>query len=235
MAKHLARALFQNAHDCYTKWQVKYHIEDGVTKTDKRKWWKPLLLFFPVVGLIAGAYILVNVFSPSLQSVPFVDQGETTEQRLSAKPGTHGDRIFIPQINVDVAIVTGGDETVLDKGAWHRKPEQGDPIKGGNFVLSAHRFIMGLTPQQTRAKSPFYNIDKLQIGDQLFVDYKGERYGYKIAKKESVKPNQTEIENETENPQLTLYSCTLGGAADGRDVLIAEPLGKVEKLEAATR
>lgn len=186
------------------------------------------MVVVPVFGLLVGAYILFNVFSPALH-VPFLEQGETTEQRLSAIPGTHGNRIYIPQINVDVAILTGGEE-VLDKGAWHRKPEHGDPIKGGNFVLSAHRFVMGLTPQQTRAQSPFYNIDQLRVGDQIFIDYEGERYGYKIAEKKRVTPNQVEIEAPSDEPKLTLYSCTMGGAADGREVLIGEPLGKVKEL-----
>ncbi len=110
----------------------------------------------------------------------------------------------------------------MEHGAWWRKPENGNPKDGGNFVLSAHRFIMGMTPQQTLRKSPFYNIDKLAVGDEIIIDYEGVRYAYTIREKLSVKPEATEIEQRTDRPQLTLYSCTLGGANDGRDVLIAK-------------
>ncbi len=212
---------------------MKYHFIDGAEK--KRQWWKPLAWVVPVLLVAAGGYILFTALSPSLINVPLLDSGNTaeTEERLQSKPGTYGDRLFIPQIGVDVAILVG-NESVLDKGAWHRKPENGDPITGGNFVLSAHRFEMGLTPQQTRAKSPFYNIGNLQVGAQIFVDYKGERYGYEITKKYSVKPTQVEIEAPSEQPKMTLYSCTLEGSADGRDVLEAKPLGKVEKMNVST-
>mgnify|MGYP001689892069 FL=1 len=110
----------------------------------------------------------------------------------------------------------------MEHGAWWRKPENGNPKDGGNFVLSAHRFIMGLTPQQTLRKSPFYNIDKLTVGDEIVIDYNGARYIYAISEKRSVKPEAIEIEQRTDQPQLTLYSCTLGGANDGRDVFIAK-------------
>ena len=98
----------------------------------------------------------------------------------------------------------------MEHGAWWRKPENGNPKDGGNFVLSAHRFIMGLTPQQTLRKSPFYNIDKLTVGDEIIIDYNGVRYNYVISEKQSVKPDAVEIEQRTDQPQLTLYSCTFG-------------------------
>lgn len=215
---------------------MRYHVHKGAA-VKKRSGWKAFFIALPIIGLLVGGYILVNIFSPMLIEVnaPGFGSGESTEQRLTSNPGTHGDRLFIPQINVDVAILKGSDESVLDKGAWHRNPQNGNPADGGNFVLSAHRFVMGATPGETRRQSPFYNLDKLQIGNQLFVDYKGERYGYKIIEKQSVKPNQIEIEAPMEDDRLTLYSCTLRGAADGRDVVIAEPLGKVEKLQLGTR
>ena len=130
-------------------------------------------------------------------------------------------RIKLPKIDINLPYSTGGAET-MEHGAWWRKPENGNPKDGGNFVLSAHRFIMGLTPQQTLRKSPFYNIDKLTVGDEIIIDYNGVRYNYVISEKQSVKPDAVEIEQRTDQPQLTLYSCTLGGANDGRDVIIAK-------------
>jgi LPXTG-site transpeptidase (sortase) family protein len=176
-----------------------------------------------LIGLVGGAYLLLISFSPAVVQIPPYKSNKTTE-RLQAAVGTYGDRLFIPKINVDVAIVQGDSNAVLEQGAWHRQPQNGDPLKGGNFVLSAHRFNLGLTPQGTRAKSPFYNLHKLQIGDQLFVDYQGKRFGYAVVKKYAVKPSQTEIEGPSDTAKMTLYSCKLSGAADGRDVIEAEPL-----------
>jgi sortase A len=178
--------------------------------------------------LLGGSYILLLSFAPTLNIEPIVGKApDATQKKLEQPPSVGGDRLYIPQINVDVAIVTGSSQTVLEKGAWHRHPENGDPIKGGNFVLSAHRFVMTFTPQGVAEKSPFYNIDKLKDHDQIFVDFSGKRYAYEIKKTYSVKPNDVAIENQTDDARMTLYSCTLGGSADGRDVIEAAKLGQV--------
>ena len=149
----------------------------------------------------------------------------TTKLIASTEDKITENRLYIPKININLPYSTGG-ETVMENGAWWRAPDSGNPKDGGNFVLSAHRFIMGLTPQQTLRKSPFYNIDKLVVGDEITIDYEGERYVYQISKIFAVKPDAIEIENRTDQPQLTLYSCTLGGASDGREVIIAKPVTK---------
>ena len=149
-------------------------------------------------------------------------KNNSTSQLISkTKDKITENRLYISKIDINLPYASGGAET-MEHGAWWRKPENGNPKDGGNFVLSAHRFIMGLTPQQTLRKSPFYNIDKLMVGDEMVIDYNGARYIYVISETRSVKPEAIEIEQRTDQPQLTLYSCTLGGANDGRDVLIAK-------------
>lgn len=147
---------------------------------------------------------------------------DETEQQISEN------RLYIPKIDVNVPYASGGVEA-LENGAWWRHPQNGDPVKGGNFILSAHRFIMGLTPQQTQRKSPFYNINKLTVNDEFIVDYEGKRYTYVIKEIFAVKPDAIEIEAPTEDDRLTLYSCTLGGANDGREVFIAKLKTEPEK------
>lgn len=210
---------------------MRFHFRDGVIGT-KKSAGRPFLFAIPAIGLVVGAYVLITAFSPAAINMPVLQQGEPTKDKLIAAPGEYGNRLYIPQINVDVAIVEGEDQSVLEQGAWHRKVANGNPEIGGNFVLSAHRFSMGFTPQQTREQSPFYNIHKLEVGQQIFVDYNGERYGYEVIEKDSVQPDQAEIEAPSIEPKLTLYSSTLGGVADGRDVVIAKPLGKVKELSA---
>src|SRR5690606_37737640 len=115
-----------------------------------------------------------------------------------------------------------GDETTMETGAWWRAPASGNPADGGNFVLSAHRFIMSWTPGKTAERSPFYNIDKLELGDTITIDYEGKRYVYTIEEKFDVPPTAVEIEAPTDDSRLTLYSCGLGGANDKREVIIAK-------------
>ncbi len=200
--------------------------------TNESHWKRNLLVVLALALIAVGGYIVFTAFSPMFNTsiVAGRDANETLK-KLDKPVGSNGDRLYIPQINVDVAIVTGDDSSALEKGAWHRKPENGNPETGGNFVLSAHRFVMDVTPQGTVEKSPFYNIDRLLVGDRLVVDYGGKRYEYGIKKKYAVKPNASEIEAKSDSPKMTLYSCTLQGSADGRDVIEAVLLGQVNSQE----
>lgn len=205
---------------------MRYHYENGVKKQKSRG--KILWTVIPVVGLLAGAYILVNTFSPAVDVLgPAPDA--TAKKLKSERPTLSEDRLYVPKVNIDEAIVdANGDETAaLEKGAVHRAPNNGDPADGGNFVLAGHRFQLGLLPSQTRRKSPFYHIDLLQKGDQIYVDWKGTRYAYEITERKLVPPDATQIEDRTDQPQLTMYSCELSGPKAGREVVIAKPIGTV--------
>ena len=172
--------------------------------------------------ILAGIYILVVALTPTIMTPTVNPTDNETTKRLESTTKIIENRLYIPKIDINLPYAAG-DETVMENGAWWRQPGNGNPAEGGNFVLSAHRFIMGLTPQQTLRKSPFYNIDKLEIGDKITADYSGKRYEYTISKIFAVAPDAVEIEQRTDQPQLTLYSCTLGGASDGREVIIATP------------
>lgn len=193
------------------------YSRSSVSHSSRLKKW--LLIAVPVVMLGAGLYILANAFSPALPPSSY----EISEKSIEEFDEVKEDRLYIPAVGIDVEIWQGGVEA-LEKGAWHRKPQNGDPEKGGNFVLSAHRFEMGWTPQQTRARSPFYHIDKLHAGDKIFVDYGQNRYAYEVTKKYKVDRYAVEIESASKEPKLTLYSCDLKGEAAGREVIEAKPV-----------
>ncbi len=138
--------------------------------------------------MAAGVYILLVAFAPLLPDWQLLGLQPVDVKTVltGTKPGAHGNRLFVPQIGVNVAIAEGNDPSVLNQGAWHRQPQNGNPLAGGNFVLSAHRFVMGWTPQQTRTNSPFYKIDQLKVGDEFFVDYNAARYAYQVTRRYDV-------------------------------------------------
>ena len=193
------------------------HIKPSATRI--------VTILVAAIMILAGLYILAVALTPAIIAPTINPTSNKTVKQLQSKAAITENRLYIPKIDVNLPYATGS-ETVMEKGAWWRRPDNGNPADGGNFVLSAHRFIMGLTPQQTLRKSPFYNIDKLETGDELVVDYDGKRYTYEISKIFSVTPDAIEIENRTNEPQLTLYSCTLGGSADGREVIVAKPISQ---------
>lgn len=192
-------------------------------KTKRRSSWGSKLLTISGMAMFGGGlYLLSLVGAPVM--MPIISMQPINPEAL-ASPVETGNRIVIPKIGVDIEY--GKGEVALDNGAQWRWPERGNPRDGGNFIIAAHRFTLAATPQQTVRLSPFYHIDKLNVGDQLIVDFEGKRYGYEISKTFDVTPNQVEIEAPTTEDRLTLYSCGLGGANDLRLVIYAEPLGEV--------
>ena len=171
---------------------------------------------------MAGLYIFTLLISPFFSSPLSLDKFQALD---AAKVPISEHQVIIPKIGVNIQYLEGTSKT-LQKGAWHRFPERGNPQIGGNFILSAHRFEIGWTPQQTRQKSPFYNIGNIDQGDIIYIDFKGKRYTYEVKRRYKVKPEAVSIEAPSDVAKLTLYSCTLKGAADGRDVIeavISEP------------
>lgn len=175
-----------------------------------------------IILIGGGVYLLSLVGAPVL--MPYIAAKPINPETLE-KPAVGDNRVIIPKIGVDIAY--GAGESSLNTGAWWRFPERGNPEIGGNFILAAHRFEIQPTPMATWEKSPFYRIDKLNVSDEIIIDYNGKRYGYKVDEILSVTPDRVEIEAPSEEAKLTLYSCTLGGARDGRVVIVAKPLGEV--------
>jgi sortase A len=171
------------------------------------------------LAFAAGIYLLLTALAPIYAPK---ERPQVIEQKLQEVSEISENRLYIPAIGVDEAIVEGDNESVLEKGAWHRRPENGNPEKGGNFVLSAHRFQMGLTPGQTNTNSPFYHIDKLKEGDEIYVDYNYKRYVYVITRKYQVDRYAISIEGPSEEAKMTLYSCDLRGEQAGREVIEAK-------------
>lgn len=174
-----------------------------------------LALAFAAICMMSGIYLIVLTVSPAIPIKNAISL-DTTDDAQDTR-----DRIQIEKISVEVPIYTGGAE-VLEKGVWHRYPDRGDPEKGGNFILSAHRFRMAGNPVLTHERSPFYNLDKVMVGDKVRIFFQGEWYGYVVSRTYSVKPNEISIEDPTSEAKLTLYSCTLSGSSDGRIVVEAK-------------
>lgn len=200
-----------------------YNYKNGVVRTKDRRW-----LAFPLLGIAVGGYLLLNSIWPAMPDFTG-DPQATAKKLISLEPVLTEDRIYIPKVNADVAVVQieGNEKLALDRGAIQRSPASGNPRDGGNFVVAAHRFNLGFTPAQTKSRSPFYRIDKLAVGDDIFVDFKGVRYAYKVEEKKLVEATEVEIEARTDNDRLTMYSCELAGPEAGREVIFAKPVGKV--------
>lgn len=191
-------------------------VEPEPKSKDRKRWVWLLVLGFILMGAV-GAYLLIILNSP--------DKAVLTSSQQSAfleAQGYDADKLIIPKLSLSEPILSG-DASVLEKGVWHRFPERGNPKEGGNTILAGHRYVFAWLPQKVVEQSRLYNLDKLETGDSIYVNWEGKQYEYTVQEKKTVSPNESSIEAPSIEDQLTLYTCTLNGQADGRIVIIARP------------
>lgn len=116
------------------------------------------------------------------------------------KPIPDYNALVIPKIGVDSPIVEGAGPEALNSGLW-RRPHTSTPDKGGNTVITGHRFLY------TSGPTTFYNLDKLKVGDKFFMYWKGKEYDYEVTETLIVPATAVEIEQNTDETMLTLYTC----------------------------
>lgn len=122
----------------------------------------------------------------------------------------------IDKIGVDGEIHEGDNRNLLREGIW-RLPWTSTPEEGGNTVIVAHRFL------KTSGPETFYNLDKLSTGDIIKLFWNGRLYEYEVYESKVVPPTALEIEAESLDPILTLYTCTPLWTATDRLVVRAKP------------
>lgn len=111
-------------------------------------------------------------------------------------------QLIILKIGVQIPIVEGEDESVLNKGAW-RLPGTSTPDLGGNTVLTGHRY-----KYRPPHKETFYLLDKLVKGDLFQIFWQGKEYNYQVVSSIIVNPDAIEVINPTLQPIVTLITCT---------------------------
>lgn len=127
----------------------------------------------------------------------------------------------IPKINLKVVVAEGTEDNIIRYAVGHFE-DTAMPGETGNFALAGHRnFDTG---------EFFLKIDKLAEGDELHVvTLDGTAYTYSVTNSFVVQPQDTYILEESEEPIITLVTCTY----DGSERLIVQ--GKLTKTEKLTR
>lgn len=172
--------------------------------------------------MLSSLYVLLLVYAPT-GYVPVSSAKTSHATQASSGTSNTQNSIRIDSLGINVPFSDGGEEA-LDGGAWWRYPERGNPEKGGNFILSAHRFEIGLTPQKTRKNSPFYHLGDIRLKDKITINYKGSDYIYQVTSAQEVANDAVWIERASDKPILTLYTCAMKGEDSGRLVIRAQPV-----------
>jgi sortase A len=124
-------------------------------------------------------------------------------------------RLEIPRMGLNRIVVEGASADALTKGPGHF-PETPLPGQLGNAAIAGHR---------TTHLHPFFDIDKLQPGDEIIVTTLNGHYVYHVTGTEVVAPDAyaaviptTDVTKAT----LTLVSCTPRYSAKNRIVVHSE-------------
>ena len=187
---------------------MKYHYQEGISDS-KKEGSKLKIAFFSFVGLFVVGYVGLLALTPVLSGWPLVPIDDTANALQSSDPGSNGNKLYIPRLNV---ASPAADLTI-----------EGDPSQEENVTIQGKKFQLAATPQQTRQASPFYYLEKLQNGDEIFLDYNNTRYAYRV----------TTGDDASEEGMLTLRSSggtTIKAQAVGT---VARENGKLEVQDQA--
>lgn len=179
------------------------------------------------VVLFAG-YILVTPYIPSIKwlfkdksnAAPYAGQLRSeTVKTGEVAPTPKENRIVIPSALVDLPILEGNGLWVVDNGgSWRKNLNTSSPKEVGNTLIVAHRFTY------TQPDDGFYHLDKVKVGDKFALYWEGEELLYEVTETKTVSETAVEIEYNTSDRRLTLYTCTPVLTAQNRLVVIAKPV-----------
>ena len=174
---------------------MKYYYQTGVAEKDHSS--RRLKIAIILLALIlAAAYVGLLAATPALGGWPFVNPNKASKVVQTTQPTKEGYKLYIPKLNV-----VASDSQVKLNGS----PSKKDVVK-----ISGSTFQLGVTPQQTKNNSPFYRLNQLHSGDNIFLDYHAQRYAYRV-----------------ESPNAKLDEGGLLISAKGKANVKAEPIGVV--------
>ena len=171
-----------------------------------------------LVVILLALYIAALPFAPKLawwaqHEAPLIsEKAETIVPANNPTPTEN--TLVIPKLSMEQLVHEGSSASALKNGIWHR-PQTSSPDKASNTVLAGHRFTYS-------GQSVFYNLDKLERGDQIVLYWDGKRYDYSVTDSLVVPPTQVAIEDPTSEALLTLYTCTPLWSAKDRLVIQAK-------------
>ena len=122
--------------------------------------------------------------------------------------------LIIPSIDLDMVVVQGTDYSSLKEGPGHYI-DTADPWDGtGRVGIAGHR---------TTYLHPFFNLDRVQLGDTIKLITRYGTYTYEVSAN-FVKPEATAgvVLEQTKDPTLVLTTCNPKYASSQRLIVTAK-------------
>ena len=179
-----------------------------------------------------------DALTAKLQRVPaLATAGKAEADLLSFLPpvGPPDNRIIIPKFDLNVPIVIPSNEALmredwkaleediqesLQDGVVHY-PGTAKPGQAGNFFLTGHSSYFPWAPGNY--KSVFARLHQLNVGDEYWVFYGGDRHRYVVTEKKEVKPSDVTVLDQPISKRIgTLMTCTPIGTTLRRLIIVSQ-------------
>jgi sortase A len=147
--------------------------------------------------------------------------GSVSPSSIKEKPVGEGKafaRIRIPEAGIEQVLVEGTGRDDLRKGPGHISSSR-MPGQAGTFAISGHRTTYG---------APFFNLDKLDVGDQIIVQTRLATYTYKVSRTKVVAPTEISVLDDVRGsggklkPTIVLTTCNPKFSAKQRLVIFGD-------------
>ena len=142
---------------------MRYYRHKGVIEKDKKSHAKAWTAVFVVATIAMYGGLLYG--AAALNGWPVDNYDMVARKIKTTEPSTQRDVLYLPSLNTQATV---GKE-VKKNGAV-----------GKVVTITGKHLTLHWSPLKVRSESPFFNLDQLKDGDQVFLDDNGVRYAYKI-------------------------------------------------------
>ena len=234
-AKKVATAENHPKEDNSLKARIRRLADEEAQHQRRMRKWTPIAAGLAVVAVLLFLQYNRMIFAPIMAYVSPGNASETTitEVDPTIAVAVRGETtLLIPKLNIDVPIRLGLDafntselNQAMNEGVIHFSIPGASALPGqiGNFVVSGHS--AGDIYSNNQYKFIFSGLERLDDGDLIYVDYEGQRYTYKVTKKDTVLPTDVQaLVYNGNKPILTLITCWPLGTSRYRLLVTAEQI-----------
>lgn len=202
-------------------------------KTSRRRQ-KLIPIFAGLAVVFTLLFLQYNrlIFAPI---AAYVSPGEAPASEITAVDPTvtatvsPDPKLIVPKLNIEVPVAFGIslDEVMpaMNRGVAHYRINGASAFPGeiGNTVITGHS--AGDIYSNNQYKFIFSGLERLEVGDLIYVNYNSTRYTYRMTKSEVIEPtNVAALVYPTDKPILTLITCTPLGTSRYRLLITAEQI-----------
>jgi sortase A len=152
---------------------------------------------------------------------------DTAKEKSVIYPVDEEFGIVIPKVSANAKVIA--DVDWQDSAVYQRALTQGvahaagtaHPGEAGNIFIFSHSGVDFY--EAARYNAEFYLLNKLTVGDEIYLFYKKQKFVYKVAEQKIIAPENVEyLTGDKTKKTLTLMTCWPAGTTLKRLIIIAK-------------